>query len=138
MEKSSYLIYQDGDMARQNKKYGLFIITRKGDKIYSQQVNPKEMVYNINKYCTLPNPVYFKIESNTFEIKCRSHDPIKEVDFKMGEIEYVEPNKSATRVSAKDSFCIVNMQKNPKLYLYFNFCNPKELIDNKIKIENSK
>ncbi|EAL70646.1 hypothetical protein DDB_G0273161 [Dictyostelium discoideum AX4] len=75
---------------------------------------------------------------NTFEIKCRSHDPIKEVDFRMGEIQYIEPNKSVTRFSAKDSFCIVNMQRNPKIYLYFNFCNPKELIDNKIKNESTK
>ncbi|KAM9997339.1 hypothetical protein ACTFIZ_010830 [Dictyostelium cf. discoideum] len=131
METSSYVIYQE---EIQNKKNGLFIITRKGDNIYSQQVvpNPIEIYYNIKKVCILPNPIYFKIESNTFEIKCcMGTNDFREVEFKMGEINYIEPNKSSTRFSAKDSFCIVNMQKNPKIYLFFNFCNPKELINNK-------
>ncbi|KAN0027220.1 hypothetical protein ACTFIU_009907 [Dictyostelium citrinum] len=124
---SSYLFYKETITE-------ISILTRKGSDLYCQPYTTG-LKYSIKKYQVLSKPIYFKIANNTFEIKCCNHDPFKDVEFKIAEIEYIEPDENSSKYSAKDSFCIVHFTKNPAIYLNFIFCKPIELIDNQKQIK---
>ncbi|KAM9957564.1 hypothetical protein ACTFIR_009671 [Dictyostelium discoideum] len=103
-----------------------FILSIKEDKFYC-----KSLSSNTNKTKLLINSIpYIKIQQKTFELSCiyfnNPQHYIPSIEYY--EIDYCEPDKSFSRHSCEESFCVANISLAPNICLLFKSCEGLDFI----------